>query len=269
MENETIGGKILALRKKKGDTQAELGAYLNISSQAVSKWERGESYPDFLTVSRLAKYFNVPLNYFEEDVQGEQAVAFLEESPQEAITVSEELPQEEMRECPFCGKPTPISERFCKHCDGYIGISEEQKAIQKKAAAKKAAEQQKEAAQKKAEQQKAMASQKTCGNCGKSMPKSAIYCPHCNAMGGIQSIKSCQGSASTFNGWAVAALICSICVTWILGLILGFIGLKKAKETGTGIGMCCAAIIISIIGGIIGILMAVSIFSAGGFLSYV
>lgn len=41
-----IGEYIAALRKKEGMTQAELGQRLQISCQAVSKWERGESLPD-------------------------------------------------------------------------------------------------------------------------------------------------------------------------------------------------------------------------------
>lgn len=64
--NVNIGEKILALRKQKGITQAELGGELNVSYQAVSKWERGESFPDFETMSRMAKFFGVPLSYFEE-----------------------------------------------------------------------------------------------------------------------------------------------------------------------------------------------------------
>ena len=76
MDNITIGAKIYALRKAKGVTQADLGEYLNISYQAVSKWERDEACPDFETISRIAKYFNVPIAYFEkESVSNESAVA--------------------------------------------------------------------------------------------------------------------------------------------------------------------------------------------------
>ena len=69
------GEKIASLRKAKGMTQAELGAELNVTFQAVSKWERGESYPDFDTMSRLAKLFGVPLSYFENDEDGAQETA--------------------------------------------------------------------------------------------------------------------------------------------------------------------------------------------------
>ncbi|MBD5632455.1 MAG: helix-turn-helix transcriptional regulator, partial [Clostridia bacterium] len=60
------GEKISRLRKSKGITQEELGKVLNVTYQAVSKWERGESQPDFATMSQIAKYFQVPLSYFED-----------------------------------------------------------------------------------------------------------------------------------------------------------------------------------------------------------
>ena len=41
-----IGLKIRELRKKRGITQERLAEYLNISSQAVSKWENGTALPD-------------------------------------------------------------------------------------------------------------------------------------------------------------------------------------------------------------------------------
>ncbi|MBQ7924044.1 MAG: helix-turn-helix domain-containing protein [Clostridia bacterium] len=69
IKKETLGGKILQLRKSRGLTQADLGALLNISYQAVSKWERDESCPDFDTLSKLAQYFNVSVSYFEKDSQ--------------------------------------------------------------------------------------------------------------------------------------------------------------------------------------------------------
>ena len=60
------GEKIAALRKSKGMTQAELGNALNVTYQAVSKWERGESEPDFGTLSKMARIFGVPITYFED-----------------------------------------------------------------------------------------------------------------------------------------------------------------------------------------------------------
>lgn len=54
MNISKIGEYIQTLRKKKGITQAQLGDRLNISYQAVSKWERGEALPDTLLLLDLA-----------------------------------------------------------------------------------------------------------------------------------------------------------------------------------------------------------------------
>ena len=62
----TSGEKIARLRKSKGMTQEDLGKVLSVTYQAVSKWERGESLPDFETMSLIAKFFQVPLSYFED-----------------------------------------------------------------------------------------------------------------------------------------------------------------------------------------------------------
>lgn len=49
-----IGLHIQELRKRKGITQNQLGERLNVSYQAVSKWERGETLPDTLLLLDLA-----------------------------------------------------------------------------------------------------------------------------------------------------------------------------------------------------------------------
>ena len=57
-----IGGNIAAYRKKAGLTQAGLAEKLNYSDKAVSKWERGESIPDVLTLMALADQFGITVN---------------------------------------------------------------------------------------------------------------------------------------------------------------------------------------------------------------
>ena len=52
-----IGANIAYYRKQAGLTQAGLGERLNYSDKAVSKWERGESIPDVLTLMQLASVF--------------------------------------------------------------------------------------------------------------------------------------------------------------------------------------------------------------------
>ncbi len=58
-----IAGNIGKLRREAGITQTDLAETLNYSDKAVSKWERGESLPDVVTLKRLADHFNVSLDY--------------------------------------------------------------------------------------------------------------------------------------------------------------------------------------------------------------
>ncbi len=57
-----IGANIIAYRKREGWTQADLAEKLNYSDKAVSKWERGESVPDVLTMAALAERFGISVN---------------------------------------------------------------------------------------------------------------------------------------------------------------------------------------------------------------
>ncbi len=57
-----LGKNIAAYRKRLGLTQAGLAEKLNYSDKAVSKWERGESMPDVLTLVQLAELFEVTVN---------------------------------------------------------------------------------------------------------------------------------------------------------------------------------------------------------------
>jgi uncharacterized protein YjbI with pentapeptide repeats len=72
METKRIGNKIAEARKKLAISQAQLAENLFISSQAVGKWERGESMPDITTFNRLALILGVDLNYFSESFPSAQ-----------------------------------------------------------------------------------------------------------------------------------------------------------------------------------------------------
>lgn len=93
-----IGNKISEARKAKNLSQVQLAQQLSISSQAVGKWERGESMPDIITFNRLAEVLGVDLNYFSE---GFQSVATENTSAQSLDEQSAESPskmQEKKRE---------------------------------------------------------------------------------------------------------------------------------------------------------------------------
>ena len=63
MQEKTFKDVITKLRKEKGLTQLELAKKLNITDKAVSKWERGISYPDISSISLLAKALDTDTSY--------------------------------------------------------------------------------------------------------------------------------------------------------------------------------------------------------------
>ena len=58
----TLGEKLSQYRRNKPMTQQELGEYLNISAQAISKWENDLSEPDISTLKKLSELFEVSMS---------------------------------------------------------------------------------------------------------------------------------------------------------------------------------------------------------------
>ena len=71
-------GKALSTLRKEADlTQNEVADRLNLSRQAISKYERGESFPDISVLVMIAELFNVTLNElinYGEPTKGESAI---------------------------------------------------------------------------------------------------------------------------------------------------------------------------------------------------
>lgn len=57
-----IGETIKRLRRERNLTQEETAAHLGISFQSVSKWERGDGYPDITMLPALANYFGISVD---------------------------------------------------------------------------------------------------------------------------------------------------------------------------------------------------------------
>ena len=60
---ESFGKRLTELRKKKAWTQEELAKKLNVSAQAVSKWEKDVSLPDVGLLSTIASTFDTSIDY--------------------------------------------------------------------------------------------------------------------------------------------------------------------------------------------------------------
>lgn len=65
---DVVAKNISELRQKNEMTQLGLAQKLNYSDKAISKWERGESFPDIFMLKRIADLFGVSVDYlFRED----------------------------------------------------------------------------------------------------------------------------------------------------------------------------------------------------------
>ena len=76
-----LADKILNLRKKNGMSQEELAEKLNVSRQAVSRWEVGTAQPDAPNVLQLSKLFGVTTDYLlNDDYESDHDVPVVKET---------------------------------------------------------------------------------------------------------------------------------------------------------------------------------------------
>ena len=112
----TLGKKLSNHRKLLGMTQQQLGEYLNLSAQAVSKWENDLAEPDLSTLRVLANLYKVSLDDLL-DVQSAapSAPSNVIDAAQVAESVSSVLDEKLKENAPPLG--------FCKSCG--IAVTEE------------------------------------------------------------------------------------------------------------------------------------------------
>lgn len=120
------GNRIAELRKKQNLTQSELGAMLNITAQAVSKWENNLSEPDLDSIKKMCHIFGVSVDEFlnfekpsdlapAKDEPSVDEFSNFEKSSDLATTKDEPTtsqPEEVVYRCESCKKT--ITEDTCK-----------------------------------------------------------------------------------------------------------------------------------------------------------
>lgn len=91
----TLDKKLARLRKKEGMSQAEVSEELDVSRQAVTKWETGQSRPSTENLQSLSKLYNVPLEYLldesEDELPAPAPAATIVESGQEREVQKKEM----------------------------------------------------------------------------------------------------------------------------------------------------------------------------------
>ena len=63
LNNIEFGKRIVILRKNKNYTQEKMSLFLNVTPQAISKWENGDSLPDTGMLPLLAQVLEVSIDY--------------------------------------------------------------------------------------------------------------------------------------------------------------------------------------------------------------
>lgn len=72
----TLQDKLYKLRREKGYSQEELAEKLDVSRQAVSKWERGESSPDINNIIAIAKLYDISVDELAGCIRGDASVSY-------------------------------------------------------------------------------------------------------------------------------------------------------------------------------------------------
>ena len=102
---ETLGRRIARLRLARTATQERLAKELNVSPQAVSKWENDINYPDISLLPDLARFLGVSVDELlsgasasaQESVAAQES-AVVQESAAEVISVADDEPVEIVEE---------------------------------------------------------------------------------------------------------------------------------------------------------------------------
>lgn len=85
-----LADKIIRLRKKNGWSQEELAEKMNVSRQAVSKWESSQSTPDLEKILQLSKLFGVTTDYLlKDEIENEEHADGISNPSIRKITLAE------------------------------------------------------------------------------------------------------------------------------------------------------------------------------------
>ena len=81
----TLSDKLQLLRKSNGMTQDMLAEKLDVSRQAIAKWENGMAYPDIMNLIGLSELFHITIDYLVKDNSCEKEVLKSETPDLEAL----------------------------------------------------------------------------------------------------------------------------------------------------------------------------------------
>ena len=97
MDNNNFGNFIMNIRKEKGMTQQQLAEKLYITDKAVSKWERGLSFPDITILKSLAEILELDVSELLNCKKGKKEDIDIQKIVDEKIQEIEKLRKEKLK----------------------------------------------------------------------------------------------------------------------------------------------------------------------------
>ncbi len=84
----SLAEKLITLRKQKGLTQMDLAEQLNVSRQAISRWEVGAAVPSTDNLKVLGELYGVPVDYLlnDDSTEATKSTQVAEENPEDKET---------------------------------------------------------------------------------------------------------------------------------------------------------------------------------------
>lgn len=77
--------KLQIIRKSRGMTQEVLAEMLQVSRQAVTKWENGQSYPDIMNLIQISRIFHVTVDFLVKDDECSKTIKNVQETDTDKI----------------------------------------------------------------------------------------------------------------------------------------------------------------------------------------
>lgn len=140
MDKEQFGRFVYQLRKEKNMTQKELGEKLHLTDKAVSKWERGLSYPDICVLDDLSQALDVSVVELLNGERAKSEAVMDTEKVQELIDYSLQISDEEIKRkrersrliIIICVVLIMLIFSICLNIFNYVRLQEKDKEIRKK-----------------------------------------------------------------------------------------------------------------------------------------
>lgn len=124
----SLGTKIKELRSKSGLTQRELSEQLNVTAQAVSRWESDEVEPSVNTIKQMASIFNVSTDELLGNESEPTVVEKIVEVEKPIIVEKPVIIEKEVEKvvpnkaviavCSYCNKPIYDGDKFSRYTTG-------------------------------------------------------------------------------------------------------------------------------------------------------